>query len=201
MNANLDAKAIERNVWQDWMRDGLMELFLGTYLLLAGVVIQADMSTLFILLMVFVPGVVKMMKKRFTYPRIGYVKFPEHDQNVGRKMGIALLAVLLALAIVVLYTTRNEKIRALYQWVPLLPAICLTFGFVITGRKTGFTRYHLMAVLVLIAGLSVPLVDLPSRMDNIALYLLVVGAILFVWGMAVFIKFLYNYPVRPDDAQ
>lgn len=201
MTINLDTKTIERNVWQDSMRDGLMELLLGGYLLLTGIVIQADMSALFILLMVFIPAVVKRMKEWFTYPRIGYVKFPDHENNPGRKIAAALIAAALALALVVFLSSEGEKTQALYQWVPLLPALILAAGLTVTAQRTGFARYYVMAVLALVAGLAVPFVDLPLKMDNIALYLMVIGPIFFLWGAVVFVNFLRTHPVRAEETQ
>ncbi len=145
MNTELDVKFVARNVWQDTMRDGLMELFMGLYLLLTGIVILADMSALFILLMVFIPPVVRKMKERYTHPRIGYVKFSEAEKGTVRKILAALVGGVIALGMVVLLSSENEKTRALYQWVPLLPALILAAALFIMGRRTGFLRYYLMA--------------------------------------------------------
>ncbi len=199
MTATLDTKIIARNVWQDSMRDGLMELFLGGYLLLTGIVIQADMSALFIVFMAFIPALVKKMKERFTHPRIGYVKFPEHEKNPGRQVAAALIAAVLALAITLFLAREGEKTQTLYQWIPLLPALILATALIVTGTKTGFTRYYLMAAFALALGFAVPFVDLPRKLDNIALYMLVIGPVFFVWGVAVFVHFLRTYPIRAEE--
>lgn len=201
MDASLDTKAIERNVWQDSMRDGLMELLLGGYLLITGVVIQADLSALFILLMVFIPAVTKRMKEWFTYPRIGYVKFPEHEKSLGRRMAAALIGAAVALAMVIFLASEGEKTQALYKWIPLLPALILAAGLTVTAQRTGFTRYYVMAAFALVAGLAVPFVDLPRKMDNIALYLMVIGPVFFLWGAVVFVNFLRTYPIRAEESQ
>jgi hypothetical protein len=201
MTMNLDSKTIERNVWQDSMRDGLMELLLGVYLLLTGIVIQADMSALFILFMVFIPALVKRMKEWFTYPRIGYVKFPEHEKSMGRRIAAALIGAVLALAMVIFLASEGEKTQALYKWVPLLPALILAAGLTVTAQRTGFARYYVMAAFALIAGFIIPFIDLPRKMDNIALYLLVIGPIFLIWGAVIFVHFLRTYPIRAEEAE
>ena len=201
MNASLDTKTIARNVWQDSMRDGLMEMLLGIYFLLTGIVIQADMSALFIVFMVFIPALVKRMKEWFTYPRIGYVKFPEHEKSMGRRIAAALFGAVVAIGMVIFLASENEKTQALYQWVPLLPALILAASLTVTAQRTGFARYYVMAAFALVAGLAVPFVDLPRKMDNIALYLMIIGPIFFLWGAVVFLNFLRTYPIRAEEAE
>jgi len=201
MDANLDAKTIARNLWQDSMRDGLMEMLLGLYFLLTGIVIQADLSALFIIFMAFFPALAKRMKERFTYPRIGYVKFPDQDSNPGKRIVAALLAAGIAVALVTILAREGEKTQALYKWVPLLPALILVAALSFMGQKTGFTRYYVMAAISLIAGIAVPFVDLPNKMDNIALYLLVTSPVFLVWGAAIFLHFVRTYPIRSEEAQ
>jgi len=200
MNTELDVKFVARNVWQDTMRDGLMELFMGLYLLLTGIVILADMTALFILLMVFISPVVRKMKERYTHPRIGYVKSSEAEKNMGKKILAALVGGVIAVALVVLLSKENDKTRALYQWVPLLPALILAVALFIIGGRTGFLRYHIMAIFSLAAGVAVPLLGLTERMDSIATYLLITGPVLLIWGAVIFLTFLRTYPVREQEA-
>ena len=201
MDANLDSKTIARNLWQDSMRDGLMEMLLGLYFLLTGIVIQADMSALFIIFMAFFPTIAKKMKERYTYPRIGYVKFPDQDSNPGKRIVAALLAAVIAVALVVILARADEKTQTLYKWVPLLPALVLAAGLSFTGQKTGFVRYYVMAAISLVAGFAVPFVDLPNKMDNIALYLLVTSPIFLVWGAVIFLHFVRTFPIRAEEAE
>lgn len=201
MDANLDSKTIARHLWQDTMRDGLMEMVLGLYFLLTGIVIQADMSALFIIFMAFFPALVKRMKERYTYPRIGYVKFPDQDSNPGKRILAALLAAGIAVALVVILAREGEKTQALYRWVPLLPALVLAAGLSFTAQKTGFVRHYVMAAVSLVAGFAVPFVDLPNKMDSIALYLLVTSPVFFVWGAAIFLHFVRTYPIRAEEAE
>lgn len=201
METNLDVRTITQNAVRDSLQDGLMEFFLGIYFLLTGVLIQADLTTLFILLIFFAPAVLKRMKERFTYPRIGYVKFTEEDRNAGRKVLAALLAAVIALGLVLFLRRNDDFARTLYQWVPLIPAFVLIFVLVATGQRSGLKRFYVMGALALAVGLLIPFVNLPGKMDNIALYLFVMGAILLPWGAIIFVNFLRNNPVQVEEAQ
>ncbi len=201
MDANLDSKTIARNLWQDSMRDGLMEMLLGAYFLLTGIFIQANMAALFIVFIVFFPAFAKKMKERFTYPRIGYMRFPDRDSNPGRRIVAALLAAGIAVALATFLARSGEWAETLYKWVPLIPALVLTAGYSFTGQKTGFARHYVMAAFSLVAGFVVPFVDLPGKMDNVVLYLFVVGPVFLVWGAVVFIHFMRTYPIRTEGTQ
>jgi uncharacterized membrane protein len=201
MDANLDSKTVARNLWQDSMRDGLMEMLLGAYFLLTGICIQADMTALFIVFIAFFPALAKKMKERFTYPRIGYMRFPDRDSNPGRRIVAALLAAGIAVALVTALARSGEWTQTLYKWVPLIPALLLAAGFSFTAQKTGFARHYVMAVFSLVAGFAVPFVDLPGKLDNVALYLFVTGPVFLVWGAAIFVRFMRTYPIRAEETQ
>jgi hypothetical protein len=141
------------------------------------------------------------MKERFTYPRIGYVKFSDEDRNAGRRVLAALVLAIFMVALVVFFSGENDRTRTLYRWVPLLPALILLFVLAATGRKSGLVRFYVMATLALAVGLVIPFVRLPEKMDNIALYLLIMGAILLPWGAVIFASFLQKNPLPAGEAQ
>lgn len=201
MQQNIDTQTVARNAVRDSLQDGLMELFLGAYFLLTGLLLQADISALFILLMVFAPAAFKRMKERYTYPRIGYVKFTEADRNVGRKILTALVAAVIAIGLVLFLRRDDDWTHNLYKWVPLLPALILFIVFAATGHRSGLMRYYVMAALALAVGLIIPFTDLPGKMDSIALYLFAMGAILLLWGAIIFANFLRNNPVQEEPSQ
>jgi hypothetical protein len=201
MNTTLDAKVVERTVWQDYFRDGLMELSAGAYLLLIGVLIQADLYSLFVLVIFFAPVLVKRAKEHFTYPRIGYVKFTEEDRNVGRRILAAVIGAVVAIGMVIFLNSADESVRALYKWMPLLPALIFQAVLIPIGMKSGLVRYYVMAGLALAVGLAISLADLPGKLDSIALYLMSTGPIFLIWGMVIFANFLRTYPIRTEESQ
>lgn len=201
MNTDLDPNLIERNVWQDSLRDGLMELFLGAYLLLTGIFLQAEMTAMFIFLIVLAPMLLKRAKERITYPRIGYVKFTEAGKKAGQRILVALTGALLVLLLVVFFASEDDRIETLYQWVPLLPALLFLAVLIPIGSRSGLIRYYVMAGLALAVGLVIPFLGLAEKMDSIALYLIIVGSIFLVWGVPLFTKFLQDYPVRSQEEQ
>jgi hypothetical protein len=60
-------------------------------------------------------------------------------------------------------------------------------------------RFYVMAGLALAVTMVTPFVNLAGKMDNIALYLFVMGAILAPWGAVIFVNFLRNNPVQAEE--
>jgi hypothetical protein len=199
MNTTLEPKSVERNVLQDYFRDGLMELSVGAYLLFTGILMQAEMSSMFILVIVFAPLLVKRAKERFTYPRVGYVKFTEAGRSTGQKILVMLVGVVVAFALMLFFSRGGDKAQVLYRWMPLLPALLFQAALIPIGMKSGLVRYYVLAGLALAVGLAIPLIDLPGKLDSIALYLMSTGPIFLIWGMVIFANFLQTYPVRAEE--
>jgi len=129
------------------------------------------------------------------------MRFSHQDRNPGRRIVAALLAAGLAVALVTIFARSSEWAETFYKWVPLIPALLLAAGFSFTAQKTGFARHYVMAVFSLVAGFAVPFVDLPGKLDNVALYLFVTGPVFLVWGAAIFVRFMRTYPIRAEETQ
>lgn len=92
-------REIEKNTYKSYNQDGLIDIFVGFYILLFGASIFlhnfAEFSTWFIIPAIFPSIMVPIwisFKRRITIPRIGYVKF-------GLKSAKKLMTVFLGLAV------------------------------------------------------------------------------------------------------
>jgi hypothetical protein len=92
-------REIEKNTYMSYHQDGLIDIFVGFYILLfgAGILLHTvtEFSTWFIIPAIFPSIMVPIwisFKRRITIPRIGYVKF-------GLKSANKLMAVFLGLAV------------------------------------------------------------------------------------------------------
>ena len=95
----LNLREIEKNTYMSYNQDGLIDIFVGFYILLfgAGIFLHnvAEFSTWFIIPAIFPSIMVPIwisFKRRITIPRIGYVKF-------GLKSANKLMIVFLGLAV------------------------------------------------------------------------------------------------------
>jgi hypothetical protein len=99
MSKKNSLRAIEKKTYMSYHQDGLIDIFVGFYILLFGVGILlrtvTEFSTWFIIPAIFPSIMVPIwisFKRRITIPRIGYVKF-------GLKSANKLMAVFIGLAV------------------------------------------------------------------------------------------------------
>ena len=78
----IDLRQIERNVFRDYCQDGLADVVFGAYFLLLGLLLPAGTVAPFVaLFVVFSVPLLRGLKKRFTYPRTGYVELRQGEAS------------------------------------------------------------------------------------------------------------------------
>ena len=85
MTETVNLQEIETDALREYYQDGLMEILLGMLLLATAALLDVRSNMLFMLafsIFILVP-LWNALKKRFTYPRIGYVNFPT-DEDAGK---------------------------------------------------------------------------------------------------------------------
>jgi hypothetical protein len=150
-----------------WYIDGLTEIAFGAYCLLLGVYFYLQitapegtfLSTFLSSALVFVlvggallvNQIVKTVKTRLTFPRTGYVSFPQKTGK-NRWMGAAL-AIFMGAVVAAMFATAPQS----YAWMPAVSG--LVFGLVLIGAgvKLDLIRFYLLASISVIlgAGLSI----------------------------------------------
>lgn len=156
-----------------WFADGLNEIISGIFAALYGGLIllatraesgtpQKDMldttANIFLLVGVFlIPVLLRWMKERSTYPRSGYVAYPELKtaerlRRVIPSIIIAfLLVVLLAASLLASGHVRLWLVESM-TWLPT--AISVLFGvlFIRSAQATGLSRHFLLGGISLATG-------------------------------------------------
>ncbi len=202
MNQTLaDEKNIARKAWQDSLQDGLIELSAGIGMLFLSLLLQYRTMGFVVLVAIFGPLLMKRLKERYTYPRVGYVTFPEKSQKQGLIMVLLMGVAVVVTALVIVLVGKAGEPHAWYRWTTFLPAILFQGAFLPVAVKSGIRRYYVISALVLLLGAGAALLELPGNMDNLWVYLMTIGAILTVWGAILLIIFLRKYPVQVEEAQ
>jgi len=206
MAQKLDLKEIERRAEQSVFQDGLMEIMMGGFLLVFGASLATSMGlTLFISLLVIFLGnpVLERLKKRYIYPRIGYVKLrPEKEAD---PKGIALagiLFVVIMLASMGLFPLAMGKERGWAFWFnhffPASTGFMLAIGPFWLGETYGVKRGYVFAALFLLSGIAIPVLGIASGYEAVGLECLLVGAISLISGVIMFARFLRKYPIPAE---
>jgi hypothetical protein len=200
MSSQIDLKQIERNVRRDYMRDGLVEILFGAYFSLIGLGLLAGSVAPFIVFpMILFPLLLQALKKRLVYPRTGYVSLREGDPGPTPWFILGSLAAgLVALVAVLIAVGAIAQPGRWYRWMPILFGIWMAGIFLGLGVRVGLARYYVLAGLALVGGPAATLLSLPGKLDHIGFFLVMWGAVVLVWGVAVLIRFVLKYPIQTE---
>jgi hypothetical protein len=194
-------KQIERNVFREYFRDGLVDILFGMYFLLTGLLLGGT-ATLFVFLsVVFFAPLLRSLKKRFTYPRTGYVELRQGDPQPRPWFILGSLA--LGLAALVAVSIATDVITQPAKWYRLMP---IFFGIWMAGillglaLRVGLQRYYVAAGVVLASGLTFALMPPTEKLENIRLFLDVVGTVLLACGVIAFVRFVRKHPLPTEGA-
>lgn len=193
---------VEKKTYMSYHQDGLIDIFIGIYILLSGLAIWlltiANFSTWFIIPAIF-PAIMMPVwvsaKKKITMPRIGFVKF-------GTKGTNKIMAIFLGLMVAGLGTSMVFSFAFTEVWAQtirdiLIPNSMLIIGFGaaamsgLFGYTMGLKRlytYGLLILLVFVAGyfISIPFAYFP----------LAIGIVLTVNGFVLLMRFIRKYPLK-----
>ncbi len=200
MSENVDLKQLERRVYSESLQDGIMEILMGFLLVLCGVV-MADPKMggafigLYVIGLVMFPRALEALKRRFTYTRLG--KAVLHEEEPKPLVGGIFLYILAAGVLVALGLALLGRLTTAewYRWLPVWIGLCLVGAMTHLYSKSGSPRFVVYGVVAVGAGFAVGLLRLPGRMDNIAIYLMCMGALFAVVGAVMLIRFLRSHPV------
>jgi hypothetical protein len=188
MFGNFDVKQIERNVFRDYCQDGLADMVFGASCLFWGLLLLVGSGGFVIFPMVFFAPLLKGLKKRFTYPRTGYVELRQGDPGpvLGFSLGslvlglVALVAVLIAAGVI-------ADPAQWYRWMPIFFGIWLAGILLGLGLSVDLMRYSVVAGVALAGG---PI--------SIGLFCAALGSVLLAWGVVTFVRFLREYPLPAE---
>ena len=199
MSDKINLKEMEQNAYKLLNKDGLMELLMGAILLVVSSTFGGTpvFSSFLALYVIYLKPIVEGFKKRYTYPRIGYLKLPEED---SKKIGVGILtfmgAVMLALMVFIYLLYGRVTGDLLYKWIPLLIGLIFFGGLQYHYSKSGDKLTLVYTMVALVMGLIFSLMDFPMRFTGAKLYTLSLSAVFLVAGVLRFLKFRKDYPIQ-----
>lgn len=215
--AQVDLKEIERRLYRASLQDGLAELFAGIYLIVAGLAMAVNIVFVAALIVFGIPWMkrsTESLKRRYTYPRMGYVSFKESEEPAAGKrvVGLVLGLVVLYAAFLIgsfILTTQimgYEAGRAIwYTRVPIaIAGIALSGCGIVPAYLYGVKRWYAFGVLALAGGFLVPLIPaLPSGSEGFRVLFGVLftslGIVAGLTGLAMFLYFVRANPVLDEE--
>lgn len=180
-------------------RDGISQIAASTFIFIALLLAMRGTSSTFVIFIPIIPGIAETMRKRFTYPRVGYARIRQNKKDTH-----AILWVLIALVIGagVAFFSRGRlrfsgihlpPVYYLMSFSVAVPVLLLSF-FLFSGYRQ---RIPYMIALVLAAMAAVVLLR-PQR-QLIFIIALSFTALSILIGILRLRAFTRYYPVLKDE--
>jgi hypothetical protein len=201
MTAKIDLKEIERRANYAAFQDGLMEILMGLVLIFfGGAMASKGTLTPFIVFVIFFANpVLKRVKERYIFPRVGYVKLPQEEQTDTKGIGIAALIFVifllssLGISIWIMGVNAGRDFWMRYI-LPPFTGFMMAFGPFWLGQTYGLVRGYVFAAIFLILGIVIPLFGFVSGYEAVGLICSIQGIIILITGLIMFTRFLRRYP-------
>ena len=204
MNEKIDLDEIERKMYREINSDGIMELLLGVILLLVGGTWGRGYTSVFLAFFpIYGSKLLEALKKKTTYPRVGYVEFKQEDASIGWGiLGYALAVVAVVSVIAAVFYGGNLENVDAYRWVPLVIGAIFLGGMLYHHGKSGDPATYLYSFVALVGGGIFTFFGLGSRApgfesssSTIQLYLLSLAGFFLIAGVIRMMTFMQRNPV------
>ncbi len=203
MKQQVDFKEIEQKAFRDSQQDGLMEFVMGICLLAMSTrLLSRVLIVMFPIAMILFRPALNAMRKRFTYPRTGFVKLiPDRPKDAIAGIALITLIIIAVMAIAFILFADVRNFNLWLKWVPLWAGVVLAIMFVSLAAKSATTRYYIFALWSVISGIVLSIPNFEPIETGTLLYFLAMGVFLTPSGFLLFIRFLRKYPEPIKEAQ
>jgi hypothetical protein len=206
LNAKKSLREVERRTYMSYHQDGLLDIFVGVYVLLfaLGILLLTvtDFSTWFVIPAIFPAIMVPIWisaKKRITMPRIGYVKFGTRGANKLIAIFIGLMVAGLGAFMVLTFASKSQA------WALTLRNLIIPNGMIIIGigaaaisslfaYTMGLKRLYAYGILTLVLLLAGHFITIPF-----GYLLLIIGLVIIINGFVLLMQFIRKHPLLPGD--
>ena len=200
-------REIEKKAYMSYHQDGLLDIFVGVYILGFGLGIWADIIVGFfgfgsimpaILIATILPIWIQA-KRKITMPRIGFVKFGPRGTHrlMGVLIGLAIMGLGFFMAVTFTSTQGGPPLwlETILQYgmivIGLLSlAICSLFGYSMGLRR--LYAYGLLTLILFVSGHFIGIF--------FGYILLILGTTVMAAGFALLISFVRKYPLQGGKA-
>lgn len=215
MAQNLDLKALERKAFRSFHQDGLWDIYLGGLMLALSLFFaipesgegERNYMVLALLGVAIVFAVFQLGKKYVTVPRMGQVRFGPERQK--RKITLAWIMgayvlVTLGLVLFSLYVwnrTASGETVDLALTPSLERVLVASVAALIAGTSTLVISYFREFVRGYYIALLMGLGFFFTLLFDMTLPMIVAGALILVPGLVLFVNFLRQHPLPPQEVQ
>jgi hypothetical protein len=198
----IDLKQLERNIFREYVQDGLTDLIFGAYFLLLGLLLQTGgtVAPFIVLYTLFFVPLLRALKKRVTYPRTGYVELRQGDPAPLPSLVLGAVALgLVTLVVVLIAVGAIADPAQWYRWMPIFFGIVVAGILIGLGLKVRLVRYHVVAAVALVGGPAATLLPLAGKLAHIGLFMAAIGALILSGGVLALARFVRTHPRLSEE--
>jgi len=206
MNTKTRLREVEKRTYMSYHQDGLLDIFVGAYVLFFASIIllltMTDFSTWYVIPAIFPVIMVPIWisaKKRITMPRIGYVKFGGGGANKLTAIFIGLMVAGLGVFVAFSFASTSQA------WALTLRNLIISNGMIIIGVSaaaiSSLFAYTMGLNRLYAYGLSTLVLFLAGHFTTIPFgyFLLTIGLVIIINGFALLTQFIRKYPLSQGD--
>jgi MFS family permease len=200
MNEDLITKVQKEVAHEQKSRDGIPQIAVGIFMLTAALFLLADKTSFVAIYIVFIPLLIEHLRKKYTYPRIGYAKLRE---KISRRSGLMWLILALLIAGAAVFVVVQKVDIAPKVWAKLHYAVMIIIGVIVLSfmlfryireRNKAMLIYGSFILLFVASVLTFKL-----HLETVYQILAGLGIFNLVYGIIVLKKFIREYPILDKE--
>jgi hypothetical protein len=196
MVEDISLKEIQRKVYMSFFQDGLWDIFLGLFILGWGLAILIELGYLVGAFFIGIYFAIWGVKKRLTYPRIGYARFSETSRRrITAKFVILGVAVMLVGVIMTVLWGIGTRPQWLADYFPLIFNGILAAIVCFVAYWARVKRFYGYAVLIFLGAVFHLWLGTEWEFGFIG-----AGGIILLIGLGILIIFVRRYPKMVEGA-
>ena len=201
MSDRINLDEIERRAYLSYHEDGLIDLLIGIGLFFASLYTYIDMLWLAGSMVAVITPTYMVMKKRYTFPRIGQVTFSKgrtrRSQNsMSFLVLVNVIGVLLGLAFWMGFSgdTPPQWMLLMIENLPIVIGVAGAVIWAVVGYFSELTRFYRYAASTLVVIGSANFIPTPF-----VAHMLLLSVIVTVLGFLQFQSFKGKYPIVEEN--
>jgi hypothetical protein len=194
MVEKLNLRKIKIKTQRTILEDGLLELMLGIYFVLSGIYLANKSLILNYLWLPFALVLIDVIRRRYVYPRTGYVKLKLSTNEIIRMLLAIVIGVGLITGITALIATGIGRPLA-GNWRNSLTFALILFTIIFfcgIAYRYSTPRWYFHGILIGFVILINQVIKIPALVIGL-------GVLMIATGLWVFTGYLRKHPVQSDE--
>jgi hypothetical protein len=200
MSGNIDLKELREKAMSSFHEDGIIDIVIGILVLIWGFSAFTEDQSLNVIWIAIVIPSYWWLKRKYTLPRIGMVRFSRKEKSVTTNLAAGAIGAAIAVGIVIWWTSVRSGQPFYYSLISenwaLLLGLCAAAFSALYARVAYLPRFYAYAVLALVILGSAQYLGLPF-----GVHLLALGAVILGYGGNLLHRFTAKYLVQAVDGQ